>query len=558
MTAGGQERSDPGIGPGGQERSDPGNGPSGQERSDPGIGSILRPRSTPGLPLAFLADRVGAVAEGGVIPEVRISGVTLRAQDAASGDLFAALPGASVHGAEFTGSALAAGAVAVLTDPAGAAVIHRLFGDPAPAPVLVHPDPRAVLGGLASEVYGHPSDRVVVLGVTGTSGKTTVTHLIEAGLRAAGRTAGMIGTVGVRIAGAAVPSALTTPEAPALQALLAVMAEHGVDTAVMEVSSHALELGRVDGIRFAVGGFTNLSRDHLDFHLTMEAYFEAKAKLFDESSPVHARVAVVCVDDEAGQAMALRAGRAIGSSAPNVVTVSAEGNLADWTMEDLVALDSGVQEFTAVDPVGVHHRLRIGLPGRFNVANALLALAMLDTVGVSPEQASPGLRTATVPGRLELIDRGQDFLAVVDYAHKPGALRAVLETLRRPEGRLAVVFGAGGNRDAGKRGPMGQVAAELADLVVVTDDNPRDEDPALIRAAIVGAATAVPRDPSAQIVEIADRKAAIGHAVDWARRGDVVVIAGKGHESGQTGGGQTRPFDDREELAAALDRRSAR
>lgn len=518
--------------------------------------SVLRPGNPPGLLLPVLAEAVNAVAaDGQAIPEVRISGVTLRAQDAGTGDLFAALPGATVHGAEFAGPALKAGAVAVLTDPGGVAVIHRLLGEPAPAPVLVHPEPRSVLGRLAAAVYGNPSERVVVMGVTGTSGKTTVAHLIEAGLRAAGRTAGMIGTVGVRIAGADVPSALTTPEAPALQALLAVMADRGVDTAVMEVSSHALELGRVDGIDFAVGGFTNLSRDHLDFHPTMEAYFEAKAKLFDPGSPVHARTAVVCVDDDAGRAMARRAS---GRSAGRAVTVSAEGNPADWTVEDFVALDSGLQEFTAVDPAGVHHRLQIRLPGRYNVANALLALAMLDTVGVSPEQAAPGLRIATVPGRLELVDCGQDFLAVVDYAHKPGALRAVLETLRRPGGRLAVVFGAGGNRDSGKREPMGQVAAELADLVVVTDDNPRDEDPALIRAAILAGAACV--TGGAEVVEIADRRDAIAHAVDWARRGDVVVIAGKGHESGQTGGGQTMPFDDRQELAsalaAALDRRS--
>nr|MCH9722840.1 UDP-N-acetylmuramoyl-L-alanyl-D-glutamate--2,6-diaminopimelate ligase [Actinomycetes bacterium] len=199
-------------------------------------------------------------------------------------------------------------------------------------------------------------------------------------------------------------------------------------------------------------------------------------------------------------------------------------------------------------------RLRIGLPGRYNLANALLALAMLDGIGVSPEQASPGLRTAAVPGRLELVDRGQDFLAVVDYAHKPGALRAVLETLRRQDGRLAVVFGAGGNRDPGKRETMGRVAAELADLVVVTDDNPRDEDPAAIRAAILaGAARPRATRTTGEVLEISDRRAAIAHAVGWARRGDVVVIAGKGHETGQTGGGRTSPFDDRDELALALE-----
>ncbi len=520
--------------------------------------SALRPRLTPGLSLANLAATIGArPADGTAALDVRIRGVTLRAQDAVAGDLFAALPGASAHGAEYVGVALDAGAVAVLTDAEGAVVITRMFGDPAPVPVVVHSVPRSVLGALAGAVYGHPSDRIVVLGVTGTSGKTTTAYLIDAGLRAAGRTAGLIGTVGVRIADSDVPDsvvsgALTTPEAPALQGLLALMAERGVDTVAMEVSSHALELGRVDGIRFAVGGFTNLSRDHLDFHPSMEAYFEAKARLFDPSSPLHAQRAVVCIDDEAGRAMAQRAG--------STVTVSVTDQLADWRAEDVVVLDGdprgGLQEFSAVDPAGVHHRVRIRLPGRYNVANALLALAMLDAVGVSPEQAAPGLRTASVPGRLEVIERGQDFLAVVDYAHKPGALRAVLETLRRPDARLAVVFGAGGNRDPGKREPMGRVAAEFADLVVITDDNPRDEDPATIRAAIaagVGAAGRTGDGAPAELVEIGDRRSAIAHAVGWARRGDVVVIAGKGHETGQTIAGQTRPFDDRAELARALE-----
>ncbi|QEN13861.1 UDP-N-acetylmuramoyl-L-alanyl-D-glutamate--2,6-diaminopimelate ligase [Mycolicibacterium sp. ELW1] len=511
--------------------------------------NALRPRATPALTLPTLAARVGAVpASGGSTPDVRITGITLRGQDTVAGDLFAALPGSSAHGAQFAKAAVDGGAAAVLTDAEGVAVLHRLLGEPAPIPVLLHPQPRAVLGELAAAVYGHPSDRVVVVGVTGTSGKTTTTHLIEAGLRSADRVPGLIGTVGVRIAGEDVPSALTTPEAPALQALLAVMAEKGVDTAVMEVSSHALELGRTDGIRFAVGGFTNLSRDHLDFHPTMAAYFEAKARLFDPASPAHAAMSVICVDDDAGRDMARRAG--------DSMTVSADGHPADWRAEDITVLDGGAQEFTAVDPAGVHHRLRIRLPGRYNVANALLALAMLDAIGVSPEQAAPGLRAAAVPGRLEPIDRGQDFLAVVDYAHKPGALQAVLETLKPAQGRLAVVFGAGGDRDPGKREPMGRIASELADLVIVTDDNPRNEDPATIRAAIMAGA----RDQSAEgadVIEIGDRRAAIRHAVGWARSGDVVVIAGKGHEKGQTVAGQTRPFDDRAELAAALDARGA-
>jgi UDP-N-acetylmuramoyl-L-alanyl-D-glutamate--2,6-diaminopimelate ligase len=502
----------------------------------------LRPNHPVGQALGRLAEQVQAVPVGGAtVPNVQVTGVTLRGQNAQQGDVFAALPGSSSHGARYAADAVAQGAVAVLTDPAG---VDAMGGEIA-VPVLIHPDPRAVLGELAATVYGHPSDRLRVIGVTGTSGKTTTTYLAEAGLRSAERVAGLIGTVGIRIDGRDQPSALTTPEAPDLQALLAVMVEQGVDTVVMEVSSHALTLGRVDGVQFAVGGFTNLSRDHLDFHPTMQDYFDAKARLFDPESPTHASISVICIDDDAGRAMA--------HLAHHPVSVSATGRDADWRVENIETVELGAQEFLAVDPAGVHHGLRIGLPGRYNVANCLLAVALLDTVGVSPEQAAPGLRTATVPGRLEQIDRGQGFLALVDYAHKPGALRAVLEMLRaESSGRLAVVFGAGGNRDPGKREPMGRVAAELADLVVVTDDNPRDEEPAAIRAAIMAGAQGGP----AQLVEIGDRREAIDHAVAWARPGDVVLIAGKGHEAGQTSHGQTRPFDDREELAAALGARA--
>lgn len=500
----------------------------------------LRPSRPAGQYLVPLADQVQAVsATGNSLPELRVTGVTLRGQDAQPGDLFAALPGAAVHGARYALDAVAAGAVAVLTDPAGAAELGGLD-----VPILVHPEPRSVLGEVAAEVYGRPSERLTVIGVTGTSGKTTTTYLVEAGLRAAGRVAGLIGTVGVRIAGRDLPSALTTPEAPDLQALLAVMVESGVDTVVMEVSSHALTLGRVDGIGFTLGGFTNLSRDHLDFHPTMKEYFEAKARLFDAASRNHAAAAVVCVDDDAGAAMARRADK--------VTTVSATGVGADWQACNITAVGVGSQEFTLVDPAGDSHELRIRLTGGYNIANAALAIALLDGAGVTPEQAAPGLRTATVPGRLQPIDCGQSFLALVDYAHKPGALQAVLETLRASgPGRIAVVFGAGGNRDTGKRAPMGRVAAELADLVVVTDDNPRDEDPTLIRAAIVAGAREA--TAAAEVVEVGDRRAAIEHAVAWAGPGDIVLIAGKGHESGQTAAGRTRPFDDRDELAAALE-----
>jgi UDP-N-acetylmuramoyl-L-alanyl-D-glutamate--2,6-diaminopimelate ligase len=512
----------------------------------------LRPSHPAGSALGTLAEQVAAVPARGVrIPDIRITGVTLRSQDVQAADLFAALPGASAHGARFAAEAASRGAAAILTDAAGVAEI----GGDMDLPVLIHPDPRSVLGEIAATVYGHPSEKVRVIGVTGTSGKTTTTYLVEAGLRSADHMPGLIGTVGIRIDGRDQPSALTTPEAPDLQALLAVMVEQGVDTVVMEVSSHALTLGRVDGVRFAVGGFTNLSRDHLDFHPTMQDYFDAKAQLFDPGSATRAGISVVCVDDEAG--------RAIAELSHNPVSVSTAGSDADWRVEDVrtIGAGGGAQEFVAVDPAGVHHRLTIGLPGRYNVANCLLAVALLDAVGVSPEQAAHGLRTARVPGRLESIDRGQPFLALVDYAHKPGALEAVLQTLREQgSGRLAVVFGAGGNRDAGKREPMGRVAAAMADLVVVTDDNPRDEDPASIRAAIVAGTTdttharsAGEAGDTAEVVEIGDRREAIDYAVAWAQAGDIVLVAGKGHEPGQTSHGVTRPFDDRDELAEALE-----
>ncbi|MGA7053757.1 MAG: UDP-N-acetylmuramoyl-L-alanyl-D-glutamate--2,6-diaminopimelate ligase [Mycobacterium sp.] len=509
--------------------------------------SAVRPHAAAGVRLPALAAQVGAVLvdKGAVVPDLPVTGVSLRAQDVRPGDLFAALPGATTHGARFAADAIQRGAITVLTDAAGVAEMGPNAGR---VPVLVHPAPRSVLGGLAAAVYGRPSERLRVIGITGTSGKTTTTYLVESGLRAGGRMAGLIGTIGIRIDGADIPSALTTPEAPALQALLAAMAERGVDTVVMEVSSHALTLGRVDGTQFAVGGFTNLSRDHLDFHPTMADYFDAKALLFDPESPLRARRAVVCVDDDAGRAMAARAGDAI--------TVSADGQLADWRAMDVAPMGAGGQEFTVVGPDGAQHRVGIRLPGQYNVANCLVALAILDAVGVSPEQAAQGLLRTSVPGRLEEIDRGQDFLALVDYAHKPGALRAVLTTLLRPGRRLAVVFGAGGDRDPGKRAPMGGVAAQLADLVVVTDDNPRSEDPAAIRREIL--AGTGDGGGAAQVVEIGDRRAAIRYAVDWAGRGDVVLVAGKGHETGQRTGSEVRPFDDRVELARALEALGAR
>ncbi|NCL77279.1 UDP-N-acetylmuramoyl-L-alanyl-D-glutamate--2,6-diaminopimelate ligase [Rhodococcus sp. YH1] len=533
--------------------------PSSPDPSPPGGG--LRPEHPPVTQLRDLAAAVGAtvgtVAPGATtsaagIP-VFVTGVDLRAQGVQPGDLFAALPGARAHGAEYAAEALERGAVAVLTDAAGcehlAAVVTR------PVPVLVHPDPRSVLGVVSAAIYGDPSQHMQVVGITGTSGKTTSAYLVEAGLAAAGRVTGLVGTIETRLAGRRVPSALTTPEAPQLHALFAAMREQGIDTVVMEVSSHALSLGRVAGVRFAVGAFTNLSQDHLDFHRDLDDYFGAKARLFAADSPVRARRAVVCIDDEWGVRMAGIA-RAAHPAEPEAVRTVATTGTADWTATAVRTEPSGSQVFTLAGPDGTARRVAVRLPGHYNVANAALAVAVCAAVGVDVDAAAAGIADVDVPGRVERVDRGQGFLAVVDYAHKPAALEAVIATLRgrAAGGRLAVVVGAGGNRDHGKRPLMGDVGARGADLLVVTDDNPRTEDPAVIRAALLAGARAVPEQQRGEIREIGDRAAAVEAAVRWARPGDIVLVAGKGHETGQEIHGVKHPFDDREVLAAAIDR----
>ena len=480
-----------------------------------------------------------------------VTGVTLRAASVRPGDLFAALPGARAHGADFAAQAIAAGAAAVLTDPAGAdrpEIRHSRL------PVLVHPDPREVLGPVSAAVYGEPTARLRVLGVTGTSGKTTVGHLLEAGLAAAGRASGLLGTVRtrVRVPGhepRALPSAFTTPEAPDLQALFAVMVEAGVTDVAMEVSSHALALGRVGGTRFAAGAFTNLSQDHLDFHPTMADYFEAKARLLvgGGAGVEPARHGVVCIDDEWGRRLAARR--------PEAVTVSAadDGPHATWTVRDLAAHPDGTQTFTAIGPGGLAQPVTLALPGRYNVANALVALACLDADGIPPQVTAEGFAQLSVPGRMQRVDAGQPWLAVVDYAHKPAAVAALLDALRaqiKPHARVLTVLGCGGDRDTGKRPLMGAAAAIRSDLLVITDDNPRSEDPAAIRRAMLDGAAHEPA--RGDVIEIGDRRSAIVYAVRSARPGDAVVIAGKGHETGQEVHGVKYPFDDADELVAAI------
>ncbi|MGH3948036.1 MAG: UDP-N-acetylmuramoyl-L-alanyl-D-glutamate--2,6-diaminopimelate ligase [Pseudonocardiaceae bacterium] len=490
------------------------------------------------MPLTTLVARAdGRLIHDPAGSETYVSGATLRAQQVFAGDLFAALPGARAHGADFAAQALASGAVAVLTDPDGA---ERAALRDSHVPIMVHSDPRAVLGEVAAWIYGEPSLELSVLGVTGTSGKTTTAYLVESGLRAADRTTGLVGTVETRIAGKRIASDFTTPEAPDLQALFAVMVEQGVTHVPMEVSSHALSLGRVNGTRFAVGAFTNLSQDHLDFHRDMAEYFEAKAMLFDGRSTTE----VVVIDSAWGQTLVT----------PHTITVALDATTgAAWTATDLTTTPTGQQSFVLHGPGGIAIRASLPLPGEFNVANALLAAAILDLTGVGPEQIAAGLAGVQVPGRMERVDEGQAFTAVVDYAHKPVAVALALDALRaQTTGRVISVLGCGGDRDTGKRPLMGDAAARRSDVLIVTDDNPRSEDPAAIRSAMLSGARAVGLAHSGDVLEIADRREAIIHAVSIAEPGDAVLVAGKGHETGQNVAGVVHPFSDRDELTAAL------
>jgi UDP-N-acetylmuramoyl-L-alanyl-D-glutamate--2,6-diaminopimelate ligase len=461
-----------------------------------------------------------------------LTGVTLASGDVLPGDLFAALPGAKTHGARHAAAALARGAAAVLTDPAGSEML------PGGTPQIVVPDPRARLGALAAWLYGYPARALKLIGVTGTNGKTTVAHLLEGALSAQFEKVALLGTIVSRIAGEELVSVRTTLEAPALQAAFAAMAERGVAACVMEVSSHALALHRVDGFRFDVAAFTNLTRDHLDFHASMEAYFEAKASLFH---PDHAALGVVGLADEWGRRLEREA-------SISLVTVSRDpADGPDWLIEPGAPGRSGTPFRLAGGGETVAAEVR--LPGSYNVDNAALALASAVAAGVEPQRAAAGIAAAPpVPGRMQAVPGppGAPF-AVVDYAHSPGSVAAALAALRpHTAGHLIAVLGAGGDRDRGKREAMGAAAALGADVVYVTDDNPRGEDPAKIRAAVLKGA-----GPGAR--EVANRGDAIGQALGAAQRQDTVVILGKGHETSIDYGGRLLPHQDAAAAAAALE-----
>jgi len=441
------------------------------------------------------------------------------------GACFACIVGANTDGHQHAPEAVAAGAVALL--------VERRLGLTVPEARV--PDVRQALGPAAARLQGFPSRAMRCLGVTGTNGKTTTTHLLAAIAQAAGEPAGVVGTVGARIGVEPLPLEHTTPEAPELQSLLARMRDDGIRTVAMEVSSHALAQHRVDGTWFAVACFTNLSRDHLDYHADLDDYFEAKARLF---APTFTAVAAVNVDDPRGPELVRRC-----RAADVPVTSYGLTPSADVTARDIV-VDGEGGRFTIVEPDGTRTPARTPLLGELNVVNALAAAVTARLAGFSQDAIVAGLAAlAAVPGRLERVTSGQPFDVLVDYAHTPDALAAALAAARRLAGahRVIVVFGAGGDRDAEKRPLMGRAAAHVADLVIVTNDNPRSEDPGSIADAVLAGTTDGPARTQCQL----DRRAAIRDGLDAAQPGDVVLIAGKGHETEQRIGDHAVAFDDR-------------
>nr|WP_035850213.1 UDP-N-acetylmuramoyl-L-alanyl-D-glutamate--2,6-diaminopimelate ligase [Kitasatospora azatica] len=507
-------------------------------KSDQTSVSPPRPTTAAPTPLAELAELLGlAVPDGG--PGTLVTGITHDSRAVRPGDVYVAFAGANHHGAAFAGQAVAAGAVAVLTDRAGAEQAAGLD-----VPLLVVENPRAWMGALAARIYGDPSRALLTIGITGTNGKTTTSYLVEGGLRGAGRTPGVIGTVEMRVGAERIKSERTTPEATDLHAILAVMRERGADAVVMEVSSHALVYGRADGVQYDVAVFNNLTPEHLDFHPDMEDYYRAKARLFEAG---RSGAAVVNLDEAYGRRLA-------GEAAIPVTTFSAKGAAeADWRAVD-VQLGPIGSTFRVLGPDGQSADAAVPLPGPFNVSNALAAITALVTAGLPLADAVAGVAAVPgVPGRLERVDAGQPFVAVVDYAHKPDALNAVLESLREvTKGRLHVVVGCGGDRDPFKRAPMGASAARLADTAVLTSDNPRSEDALAILASMLSGAVEVPETERGDVLVVPDRAEAIAFAVARAHAGDTVLVAGKGHELGQYVKGEVRPFDDREVLRDAI------
>ena len=493
----------------------------------------MRPFSQSTLKLTKVAGAVSATCElsEAELSKIVISGLTHNDSQVEPGDLFIAIPGANRHGAEFAMSAVSKGAVAILTDSAGAAYVKG-------TPVLVVADPRRVAGNIAALLYNEPMRDLSSIGITGTNGKTTVSTLIYQIFEAAGRDSGLIGTIETRIGKDAVESSRTTPEATDLQALSAVMRERHMRHLVMEVSSHAMVLHRMQGAHFAFVGFTNLTQDHLDFHGDIESYFAAKAKLFTYE---FADQAVINIDTEYGARLADK------TELP-VISLSRLNPQATWHFAEIDT--SGKQvHFKIRGSGGMLIESSTKLRGGYNLDNLLMAIAIAVESGVDPVDiaaAVPALSGAA--GRLEEVSVGQSYSAFVDYAHTPDAVSNVLESIREfTSGKVIAVLGCGGDRDSSKRPLMGQALLKGCDIAVFTSDNPRSEDPSQILKEMVGNLKV-----SAPAIVIEDRKSAIEYAVSLASQGDTIAILGKGHELGQEIAGQKLDFDDRKVLAQAI------
>lgn len=484
------------------------------------------------IAIAELAKRVaGARIAGAAATEV--TGIAYDSRSVRPGDLFVCIRGFVYDGHDFAEEAVRKGARALLVE-------HEV--DVA-APQIVVDDARWAMGVVVAAFYGHPDQRLRMIGVTGTNGKTTTAFLVRDLLRYAGRRAGMIGTVIQSLGDQDLPAGRTTPESADIHRLLRRMAENGCEACVMEVSSHGLALHRTAGLEFDVGVFTNLTQDHFDFHRTPEEYLKAKLKLFESLEPGRSGLkgnkrAVVNIDDPLGV-------RFVKAARVPVITYGIREGCDLWA-SDVHVTARGVTYVARTR--GQSAYVRLALTGRFNVYNSLAALAVGLTEGIALEQAAEGMAATVVPGRFEPVNAGQEFAVIVDYAHTPDSLENVLRTAKSlTKGRVICVFGAGGDRDKGKRPLMGNVAAALADYVVITSDNPRSEDPVEIcRQVAAGAENGAP------CTVIVDRREAIRHAVACAKPGDLVLIAGKGHETYQEVGGAKLHFDDREEALAAI------
>ncbi|MBG6085628.1 UDP-N-acetylmuramoyl-L-alanyl-D-glutamate--2,6-diaminopimelate ligase [Zhihengliuella flava] len=503
----------------------------------------FRPVHPPRVRLSDIARAVPALS---VTDDAVVSGVCLDSRAVQAGDLYIGLPGARAHGATFSDAAAAAGAAAILTDDEGLAAAAATG-----LPVVSTTSVRAVIGDVSACVFGTQSDAPALFGVTGTNGKTTTTYFLRSLLNALGRSTGLIGTIEIVAGQTPIPSVLTTPEATQLHALLARMRDGGIDATAMEVSSHALDYGRVAGLRYAVAGFTQLTQDHLDLHGTMEEYFASKARLFE---PETSRAAVVTVDDAWGRLLAARR-RETGSHVLTLATRD-DGAEADWTVTDVAAHGLG-HEFTLRNATGDAVSARVGLPGDFNVSNAALALTMILASGIGVAALQQALDeqdplSVAVPGRMQVISHRP--AAVVDFAHNADALQRAIAAVRPASGRVITVFGATGDRDATKRPVMGAVAAECSDVVIITDDDPHSEDPAAIRSDVLAGARQAVTDQSltTAVIEASPRAAAIRHAVQLATEEDTILVAGRGHETVQDVAGVDHALDDRTELSAAL------